>query len=504
MPPASHPPAAIGGVDATVSLATPPAPLRRRLKHLLRGWGARLNGVRLLAERERQFWSAAGLPVHRRVGLWLHGYNGFCHPLYGFEDSANAKAYLSEWQRAVHSKRPNQAYAPVLDDKLLFWLVLGRHSGHLLPILAQVERGVVRVMDGTRPGRRLALAAYLDRLEQPVVFKPSGSSHGKGVLFCERREGTLLVDGQPASGAEVARRIGSHAYLITPRVEQAAYAREVFPEAVNTIRLLTFYDEAGGGAFVGRAAHRFGSSRTRPVDAWMRGGTSAPVDLASGRLGRACEFPKDGRIVWHAAHPETGGQIEGVEVPHWPRILAHIGDLASTVPFLPYIGWDVVATDDGFMILEGNARPDVNLLQVHEPLLTDPRIAQFYRARSHLTGSESSTRHTLTTEPRARGVPDRRCPPARPFAPHRTTGMHARFRPRLSCEGAGRGRRVDGKPRGAVGAAPRSCRNPSARQERARAWFYVVSNRRCVVGVARFELATPASRTLGYTKEIKG
>ena len=39
----------------------------------------------------------------------------------------------------------------------------------------------------------------------------------------------------------------------------------------------------------------------------------------------------------------------------------------------------MVVTDDGFRILEGNQYTDVNLLQIHGPLLADPRVAAFYR-----------------------------------------------------------------------------------------------------------------------------
>jgi hypothetical protein len=54
--------------------------------------------------------------------------------------------------------------------------------------------------------------------------------------------------------------------------------------------------------------------------------------------------------------------------------------MAQSVPYIPYIGWDVVITETGFRVIEGNANSDVDLLQVHKPLLVDPKIREFYRS----------------------------------------------------------------------------------------------------------------------------
>jgi hypothetical protein len=82
--------------------------------------------------------------------------------------------------------------------------------------------------------------------------------------------------------------------------------------------------------------------------------------------------------VTHATHPDTGTPIEGAVVSGWPAVRDGIVALATRLPFLPYVGWDVVVTDEGYQVIEGNRRPDVNLLQVHRPLLADPRVRRFY------------------------------------------------------------------------------------------------------------------------------
>lgn len=65
-------------------------------------------------------------------------------------------------------------------------------------------------------------------------------------------------------------------------------------------------------------------------------------------------------------------------MPRWQRVRTELLALARRASFLPYVGWDVVVTDSAFTILEGNKYSDVDLLQVHEPLLRDPRVRAFY------------------------------------------------------------------------------------------------------------------------------
>lgn len=54
--------------------------------------------------------------------------------------------------------------------------------------------------------------------------------------------------------------------------------------------------------------------------------------------------------------------------------------MAAAFPYLLRLGWDVVLTDDedGFPVLEVNAHAAMRTLQVHRPLLRDPRVRRFY------------------------------------------------------------------------------------------------------------------------------
>lgn len=87
-----------------------------------------------------------------------------------------------------------------------------------------------------------------------------------------------------------------------------------------------------------------------------QGAVGAGIDLASGVTGGG---------VWHengvAHHPDTGGEIAGLEIPHWDQILALTARCYDLVG-LGYIGVDIVLDRTlGPLMLEINARPGLSI-----------------------------------------------------------------------------------------------------------------------------------------------
>jgi hypothetical protein len=176
--------------------------------------------------------------------------------------------------------------------------------------------------------------------------------------------------------------------LVCEFIEQAPYAAELYPGSANTLRMLSMWDPETDEPFVTFAVQRIGTERSAPVDNFSRGGLSAEVDLVSGELNQAVHSPYTGSLDWHDTHPETGAQIAGVEVPDWRALRDGILDIAAQFPQLPYVGWDVLITDEGeFTIIEANSCTDVTL-QVHRPLLDDPRARRFYEHHDIIPADE--------------------------------------------------------------------------------------------------------------------
>jgi hypothetical protein len=216
--------------------------------------------------------------------------------------------------------------------------------------------------------------------EGDLILKPRAGSGGYGIRALSWHDGKILVNRKVKSESDLRLLLSKlNNYIITEFIEQHDYAAALYPKTANTIRIVTMWDMDKGEPFVAFAVHRIGSNASYPVDNFSKGGFSAFIDISKGQLGQMVTFPEFGRLIWHKTHPDTDSRIEGIKIPLWNEILDFILVIAKKLDLLPYIGWDVIVTKEGFKIIEANYNTDVNLLQIHKPLLTDSRIRRFYQ-----------------------------------------------------------------------------------------------------------------------------
>jgi len=308
----------------------------------------------------------------------------------GFKATSRTFFDLAHGAQGDHSEYvPDTAYKPlaltnglaaraVLGDKLLFERVVGPY----VPVprtLSLIERGEVLAPTPDGPVRGLeSLLEYVQT--QAVALKPARGAKGKGV-YSLRWEGSLLLDGSPVARSEVAALVGTlDYYLVVPWIAQAGYAAAVFPDAGNSLRLITLRDPGENHRpFILAAVQKFGTRASAPTDNWSRGALFAPVDVETGvmRAGLEDLAKTGGKPVWHSLHPDTGARIEGLEVPRWSQLSTAVLGFLEALPIFTYVGWDVMVTDTGFYIIEGNNAPVVVSLQLTRPALSDPRVRRF-------------------------------------------------------------------------------------------------------------------------------
>lgn len=310
--------------------------------------------------------------------MWRKGFLSSSFALYRL-DQNDSQPYLPDFSNLLRSRRINGSYEFLLHNKLAFERVLRPFSAFVAPVVGIIIRGeITSLADGDRAGRPCE-ATSLIRERDRLVLKPNVGGAGTGLTLVERRGDGVWVNDVAVSMSDFAgmtRELDD--YLVCEFVYQHPVFAEIFPRTTNTVKVLTVWDEERLEPFVAAAVVRIGSDNSYPADAWAQGGFCAAIELESGRMGKAVSK----NLRWYDSHPESGRKIGGVVVPQWGLIADEMVRIARANPFWRYVAWDIVPTESGFRILEGNNHTDIKLFQVHEPLLQDPRVRRFFEHHS--------------------------------------------------------------------------------------------------------------------------
>lgn len=338
---------------------------------------SRGQSLRRLIAKEREY--AGTLDGPARCALWRKGFLSEAALIYDFARN-DLREYLPDFHRFVLAPKINRPSARLLSDKLLFMAVVGRHLP-VTPLLAVIQHG--GLLAAAREPWIDDVDALIEHVEREgtAVIKPSGGGGGSGILLLARRDdGGLTLNLEPIIAATLRRRIVAlDQHVVTGFVRQANYARTIYPDTSNTIRVVTMIDPETGDPFILVAVQRFGTVASWPVDNWTRGGVSVFVDPESGVMGRGATYPRGDAMEWIERHPDSGERFTGLAIPGWDEIRWRLLEFVRRHPEFKYVGWDVIVTDDGFTVVEGNDNTDINLLQIHGGFLRDPRARAFLR-----------------------------------------------------------------------------------------------------------------------------
>jgi hypothetical protein len=146
--------------------------------------------------------------------------------------------------------------------------------------------------------------------------------------------------------------------------------------------------------------HRFGTSKSAPVDNFSQGGLCSLVDLETGRISAArtqdAKAPNFRNLV---NHPETGSPIEGVVVPRWEEAKQLVLQVSEMFPDLHVIGWDVAITEAGVRLIEGNVgTPGFTMIQMYKPAMFDPRVRAFMAHHGVISKKRSQRMERMARE----------------------------------------------------------------------------------------------------------
>lgn len=311
----------------------------------------------------------------KRLKLILKGFNSQRKIPYDF-NKWKYKDYISdmEYHKLAFINRP---YNKLLNNKLIF-------SNYFSYFFIVPENYcVIKNNTIVNVNRNMPVNSFYDFqkvLETGIKFigKPLYGLSGSGVFMIRFSEGNYYVNNNRYDITEFQRIIFSlNDYLITEFIEQGDFTKTIYPYSTNTIRIITMVDPDTLLPFIPLATLRFGTSKSAPVDNFAQGGIYSYINIQNGELSQV--FSSEGNeFNAFSAHPETKELIEGKIVPGWANISRQIINAAKlNALLLKIVGWDIIITNNGFVVIEGNSGPDTTIQWTEYPMAKNPHVIRF-------------------------------------------------------------------------------------------------------------------------------
>lgn len=316
------------------------------------------------------------LGMRRRLWAYRHGFLGDTLVNYGLTPE-NCGDYVGDLPYLkLHPL--NAPWSKWIDDKLTVRYVLAPFSRYLPKYYFHLTgQTVLQLMDCPESlSSDGAGVIQLLQQEKQLAVKIISGSGGEGFFKVAAAEGGVMLNDRTVAAEEFRKFLDQcRDHLVTEYLSGHAFLKRIYPKTANTIRVCTLHEPNHSPVILG-AFIRFGTSQTGSVDNVTAGGIVSGVRTEDGALFRAGTY-RNAQFVELTAHPETGVPISGT-VPHWELVTSVLLQICKYLPQLPYLGFDVVVTEDGFKIIEINSHPSSHVFQQYYPLLKSSQSRQFF------------------------------------------------------------------------------------------------------------------------------
>jgi hypothetical protein len=262
--------------------------------------------------------------------------------------------------------------ADILSEKDLFCVEATNQGLNVVPLVAIFQDGAIAHWFGS-PDRELP--------ECDLVLKAVDLSSGSRFERWHYARGRWSSGAQELTASELIehcrRRSEERRHVLQKRIFNHPGISELAGNGLCTVRIVTYRRLPSAPAAPLMASFRMPTGRGM-VDNFHAGGIAAPVNLATGVLGRAVARDLTGGT--YDTHPTSGAVITGFQLPNWSAALGLSLRAHDCFPWMPFVGWDVVITASDPLLLEANVTWAESLYQVpHGKPLGDTEFAAVYR-----------------------------------------------------------------------------------------------------------------------------
>ncbi len=253
-------------------------------------------------------------------------------------------------QAEIHTISGHYNYIALLRDKYAFanYLTPALGKDRVVPVKALVTDGKAFICDENR----WTSVTELLTEGSSLVYKLVDGECADGVMLVETSSGKVTADNKVYKKEEFVKSLKNNTYIVQDVVVQHDALKAFKTKSVNTIRIVTIKGKSGKiGVF--SAFLRLSASAESFVDNRARGGLGIGIDLDTGKLMKY-GLPHDNFGSKLEVHPLSGITFEGYQLPYWKEVVELVVNAHKQFYKLQSIGWDVIITENGPTLLEGN------------------------------------------------------------------------------------------------------------------------------------------------------
>ena len=185
---------------------------------------------------------------------------------------------------------------------------------------------------------------------------------GMGIFILKIELGKMYIDEKEITATDLEYKIKGADYLFQEVVVQHEEMQRLYPNSINTMRLITVRSIKDDKYHVLPSILRIGANGNF-VDNTSQGGIAVGFDLHSGRL-HEYGFQKPQFGLRSNQHPDTGVRFADFTIPYFDRAIEAAIHFHSMLKDIQSVGWDIAIGPDGPIFIEGNDNWEINGPQV--------------------------------------------------------------------------------------------------------------------------------------------
>lgn len=275
----------------------------------------------------------------------------FCNKVYGFSPQ---EYFTFELEKLSHAgrktfvtRRNKNSYYAKLNNKN-YNMYLNKKTEMYRKFREFYGRDAQPLYDETD---REAFRAFVNR--HPVfIYKPSDDFGGKGIKIIDVTKTTGVND-----TFDILISQGSG--IVEELIEQGEALAQFHPQSVNTVRAVTCLNSSNEPE-IQWCFLRMGMGGNHTDNA-SGGGLQAMIDPETGIIN---SVGRDWKGDVHMTHPDTGVQLMGFKLPEWDKAMELLKKVSNVIPELRLVGWDLAYSKNGWILIEGNSRPQCVSAQI--------------------------------------------------------------------------------------------------------------------------------------------